>query len=367
MVLLTAIGSYTTVLSASAADTVQVVKARYVGPLTVKAPVIIDSMTLDKKKYSDSRIIETQLSFEALRKANEQTISAIKPKVSTLNLLEFTISNNSYSTVEVKVEGAKQSKTFVEGTEIHNPIPLTPGYHDVVVKYVADSVAPKITVIADKTVTLPASGRHPFNLNDNMEMKYYRSASLSSSGKYIAYSYSYFNNQGQTQQESKITELATGRIVKQGQTPFHWYPNTDKTYSVVTQNGKRLLKVSDLLTGKEETIARDLPADNVIVAPNAEYLIYYITDEGPKKQEGVFEIYTPDDRQPGYRSRYSLGKYDIKTGLSEQLTYGHHNTYLRQPLSALLCHKRFHRTASVNAAEYLSSRHPDHASRHYRQ
>lgn len=329
VVLLTAIGSYTTVLSASAADTIQVVKARYVGPLTVKAPVIIDSMTLDKKKYSDSRIIETQLSFEALRKANELTISAIKPKVSTLNLLEFTINNNSYSTVEVKVEGAKQSKTFVKGTEIHNPTPLTPGYHDVVVKYVADSVAPKITVIADKTVTLPTNGRRPFNLDDNMEMKYYRSASLSPSGKYLAYSYSYFNNQGQTQQESKITELATGRIVKQGQAPFHWYPNTDKTYSVVTQNGKRLLKVSDLLTGKEETIARDLPADNVIVAPNAEYLIYYITDEGPKKQEGVFEIYTPDDRQPGYRSRYSLGKYDIKTGLSEQLTYGHHNTYLR--------------------------------------
>ena len=36
----------------------------------------------------------------------------------------------------------------------------------------------------------------------------------------------------------------------------------------------------------------------------------------------------PDDRQPGWRNRSFLHKYDLATGVLERLTYGHNSTSL---------------------------------------
>jgi len=314
-----------------AADTLSVQRARFVGPITVKAPVVLDSMTLDNKKYSRDNIIETQLSFEALKKAQESELSVLNFEPGTLNLLSFSLENSSYSKVEVKVEGAKQSKVFISGNEAFGSTPLSPGQYDVVIKYVADSIAPSVKVISDKagTVALKTEGtKRAFNLDDNMEMKYYRGASLSPSGKYLTYGYSYFNNEGKVEREYKITELSTGRVLAQGGIPYNWMPNSDKVYFVKNENGHKNLYTHDVTNGKREPIAYDLPNEEVTLSPNGEYLIYYIYNEGPKKQDGVYEVYTPDDRQPGYRSRYALGKYDIRTGVSEQLTYGRHTAYI---------------------------------------
>ena len=316
-----------------AADTLSVNKARFVGPLQVKAPMVLDSMTLDKKKYSPDNIIDTKLSFEALKKAAEIDLSTNTqhPTPNTLNLLGFGFANTSYSNVEVKVEGAKQSKVFIADKEVSGSTPLSPGQYDVIIKYVADSVAPNVKLISDKAdaVTLRTdNAKRAFNLDDNMEMKYYRDASLSPSGKYLAYGFSYYNNSGQVMREYKVTELATGRVLAQSDRPYNWMPTADKLYFVKEENGHKNLYTHDITNGKREIIAHDLPSDDVTIAPNGEYIIYYIYNEGPKKQDGVFEVYTPDDRQPGYRARYALGKYDIKTGLSQQLTYGHHNNYV---------------------------------------
>lgn len=326
---ITLIALATSTVSCFASDTLAVNKAHYIGPLTVNKPIVLDSATLDHKKFNAENIIDTKVSFEALKNVQEKAIADINAKKGTLNLLGTSFVNPSYTNVEVKVEGAKQSKVFIGDNEVGGSTPLAPGQYNVVIKYVSDSVAPTVKIISDKSIAIKAEGtKRSFTLDDNMEMKYYRSAALSPSGKYLAYSYSHFNNKGNSINEFKVIELATGRIVIHENRNYNWMPNEDKGYYVKDENGHKNLYTVDVATGKHECIARDLPEDNVTVAPNGEYLIYYIYNEGPKKQDGVYEVYTPDDRQPGYRARYSLGKYNIKTGIAEQLTYGRHNTYL---------------------------------------
>ena len=314
----------------NAADTLRVERARFAGPFVVHEPLILDSTSIDKKKYSRDNLIDTQMSLAVVKNAAETTLADKGVEKGSLNLLAFNFATAAYGKVEVKVEGADKNKVYLAGNET-NQTTLVPGSYEVVVKFVGDSIMPKISLISDKAGTLAIDalgGKRLFNLDDNMEMKYYRGASLSPSGKYLATLHSYMNNKGATVYESKITELATGRIIAQGNQAFAWMKGADKYYKVVDQNGSKHLVATDAATGKQETLARDLPTDNINFAPNGKYLIYYINIEGPNKQDGVYEVYTPDDRQPGYRSRYALGIYDIATGIAEQLTYGKKSIYL---------------------------------------
>ena len=39
-------------------------------------------------------------------------------------------------------------------------------------------------------------------------------------------------------------------------------------------------------------------------------------------------ILEPNDRLPGFRNRYFIWRYDLQSGLYEQLTFGHNSTYI---------------------------------------
>ena len=47
-----------------------------------------------------------------------------------------------------------------------------------------------------------------------------------------------------------------------------------------------------------------------------------------KNEKEIQEILVPDDRQPGWRNRMFIHKYDLRTGLFQRLTYGHTSTYI---------------------------------------
>lgn len=71
-----------------------------------------------------------------------------------------------------------------------------------------------------------------------------------------------------------------------------------------------------------------MPDDYFVISPTEDYAILMHSTDGPKKEEGVFEIVHPDDRQPGWRNRTSLARYDFNTGLVQQLTYSYHGVWL---------------------------------------
>ena len=42
----------------------------------------------------------------------------------------------------------------------------------------------------------------------------------------------------------------------------------------------------------------------------------------------MLRILEPNDRLPGFRNRYFIWRYDLQSGLYEQLTFGHNSTYI---------------------------------------
>ncbi len=313
------------------AEDIKVEKARLAGPYAIPQPVLIDSVTLNNKAYDRSQLLDTPLSFDALKgNAAVDIAAAATPAKGTLNALGFTVDATTCTEIEVKVEGAPEYKVYIAGSEGARRS-LTPGHYDVLVKYIADSTAVSVTIHSSKdgAATLHnAAQKRAFSLDDNMEMKYCRSISLSPTGKYLIAQYSRFDHNGRTVYETKMTEVATGRVIRHNAMGIHWMPNDDRYYKVEEVDGQRNLVVTDPATGTETTIARNLPSDQITLSPSEDYLIYNIYTEGPHKQDGVFEVAHPNDRQPGYRNRYTLGIYDMKTGISRPLTYGYHNTYL---------------------------------------
>ncbi len=316
-------------MTASAED-IHVTEARLAGPYTMLSPVVIDSVTLDNRKFSSQETLSWPISLDLVRTGRLSPLPTGQAE-GTLNLLGFTFSLASYAEVEVKVEGPHDKKVYISGEE-QDKAQLTPGEYDVVVKYIADTADVRITLSSgrDGAVTLKTDNTsRAFTLDDNMEMKRYGGISLSPSGKYLISRFSYFDNSGETHRESRITEVATGSVISEDADGVEWMPASDRYYRVKEENGRKTLVVTDPATGRSQTLARDIPSDRFEMSPTEDYLIYYIENEGPKKQEGVFEVAHPDDRQPGYRRRLSLGRYDLRSGLAQPITYGYHNTWLQ--------------------------------------
>ena len=315
----------------SSAEDIKVEKARMAGPYAVPSPVLIDSVTLNNKAFSHDQLLDTPIEYESLKgKTATAFANAAKPAVGTLNAIGFSFTANTYTPVEVKVEGASKYKVYIAGSE-GEKTSLCPGQYNVLVKYIADSTAVNVTLHTDKDGAIAlddAAQKRSFSLDDNMEMKRYYDIYLSPSGKYLFTRYYHFDHNGKNIYESKITETATGKVIRSDATGLHWMPNSDACYHIDNIDGKRHLVVTDLITGKDRTIATDVPEGEITMSPTEDFLIYNIVTEGPKKQEGVYEVVHPNDRQPGYRTRYNLGIYDLKTGIARPLTYGYHSVYL---------------------------------------
>ena len=77
----------------------------------------------------------------------------------------------------------------------------------------------------------------------------------------------------------------------------------------------------------ETVLASGIPDGAFEVAPSEDYLLYTLTDEGPKEPEDIRRILEPDDRQPGWRNRSYLARYDLQSGLLQRLTYGYRSAY----------------------------------------
>ena len=97
-------------------------------------------------------------------------------------------------------------------------------------------------------------------------------------------------------------------------------------YTRAGVDGKQLVTV-DPKTGAETVLANQLPDGYFQFAPTEDYLLFTQTQEGPKERKEIYEVLEPDDRQPGWRNRSYLAKYDLNTGLLQPLTFGYHNVW----------------------------------------
>lgn len=153
--------------------------------------------------------------------------------------------------------------------------------------------------------------------------------SLSPCGKYLLTNY--LDNYDVKRKRSRVelTEVKGGRVIWSGAPEnARWMPQTSKLYYTVKGERGNDLLLFDPATGSTETAVRNLPEEQFGWARTEDYLIFTVTQAGEQTDGPLKRLLHPDDRIPGARDRYQLARYDLKSGLYEQLTYGSHSVYL---------------------------------------
>ena len=104
-----------------------------------------------------------------------------------------------------------------------------------------------------------------------------------------------------------------------------WMPRTE---ALLLHRGDSLVKI-DPKTGAKSVIARNLPKrSRVTMAPTEDYLVLSRVKEGLKEDPDIVRIVEPDDRQPGWRDRTYLLKWDLATGDTTVLAKSRYSSYL---------------------------------------
>ena len=124
-----------------------------------------------------------------------------------------------------------------------------------------------------------------------------------------------------------MRELATGKVLAERSEELHWMPRSSEYYLTRQGvNGKELVRVNPS-TGIETLMSTSLPEGSFRFSPTEDYLLFSLVQEGPKEKKEIYEYVDPDDRQPGWRDRTYLAKYDLASGLMQPLTYGYRQVF----------------------------------------
>ncbi|MDO4191070.1 MAG: prolyl oligopeptidase family serine peptidase [Bacteroidales bacterium] len=320
------------------AKPVEVQQLRLSGPTPILSPLVIDSVDASQTKFDVSTLaLNTTMPLASARKGSVVNIVDVpkndnntQPK---LYVAQFAFFASRYTKAEVKVTGPSNYKVFVQEKEVKGPKDYQPGRYEVVVKFLADTAALKITVCGDDDVVAlepldaATNAKRPFSLADNMEMVNYTTAQLSPNGRYALVGTAHFDANGKTVRKTRLIDVTTGRVLANN-VSGEWMPRSNKLIRTRKVDGRSELVAIDPTTMQEEVLCTEMPDEPFAMSPTEDFLILMPSEEGPKREKGVYEILNPEDRQPGWRSRNTLALMNLKTGVVQPLTYTHKNVWL---------------------------------------
>ena len=319
------------------ADSIHVTTFRHAGPYVVRQPALLDSVDIAQKKFTTKSLLDTPIEL-SLAKEGATFADSIAPGCGegyALHLLQFDVEARGYAKAKVEVGGLKSFHLFVDGKKTDGKdVELLPGSHPFVIKYLSEGgkeekVKVKLSCKEAHALALADDGKHLFCMKDVMEGMRLSGVDLSHDGKYLISRYSETSHNGTSTWKYRLTELKTGRVVTETNQSIRWMPASNRYYFTEKgEQGKRLVVV-DVEKRNRMVLAEALPDDAFDIAPTEDFLILSHRNTGPKRDKDVYEIVEPDDRQPGWRDRTSLVRYDLKTGLSQPLTFGYHPLSLR--------------------------------------
>lgn len=329
------------------AEEVIVKQFRYAGPYEVKKPFLKDSLDVNSKKFTEKELLKTAVPFSNVRQST-QLLEANADGESTLpagnqssyiGLASFYLNSDRYVKGTLQVKGPETYEVYVNNEKQTAPdgkvsLSLEPHRYEIVIKYLAESDKAgtlKVSFDTEKeaVITATTDPEKRYTISDVFDGTRFRSVSLSPNGKYLLTSYQTTYPGGQTAYFQQITDKTNGQVLIESSTNnFNWMPQSNRLYYTRKGlQGKELVTV-DPVTKAETILSQNLPDGWFSIAPTEDFLIFTISEKGPEKDKDMEEILVPDDRQPGWRNRSFLHKYDLATGMLERLTYGHHSTFL---------------------------------------
>lgn len=341
-------------ISASA-ETIEVKTLKYAGPYAVAQPWMADSVNIKGEAFDLKQLLDSPLSFTLLNKGKEVSAAQLlaDKQQDALHLASFCVSNTQRTKATIAVEGLEQYRLFVDGEQVavngdKAETILTPSQHTVVIKYLtrknasADKKSIKLTVTAANGAPLSvgdATVKRAYNIYDVICAPNYPSVSISPNGKFIVVRKTWVDRKGNNHSINELRNSQTNRLMATFEESVKWMPSSNKLYFTQKasdssiageekQDGTLQLITINPLTMEREVLASHLPEGWFQFAPDEKTLIYTLTTEGRKKDPQVYDVKEPEDRQPGWRERSNLAKYDLASGILQPLTFGYHNIYL---------------------------------------
>lgn len=278
---------------------------------------------------------------------------AVPSDARELQLQRFTtrIRPEGFFKGKVKISTEAAAKIFVDGSEVgskttfdtipgdaEGPFSLEPGRDAIVeVRALTDTTASsptlKFEILPDddcKDVVLETSPDQKtlFNINTISEGKRLTGVSLSPDGSHLLLSYSYSANSVDFERSYVVMETATGKIVKENlPSGCSWIrgENSRLEYSLGNGDGTFDIIYIDYPSQRRGKVATRLPDDakGYTLSPEADYMIYYVKEDGEEDNTGVMHrLRSLDDRQPGSRDRYYLWMTRFNDGISRPIAYG---------------------------------------------
>ncbi|MDH6358787.1 prolyl oligopeptidase family serine peptidase [Parabacteroides sp. PF5-9] len=322
----------------------------YSGPHPIHIPFIADSTNVQGQKFNDKELLNTPLSLNLATQKGEikETSSDGELILSAsasyaLHLVSFYIQSNGYGKGTLTLKGPELKEVYInqQKQNSHSTIPLTlePQQYEVVVKYLTTGNAVdtlQIVLTHDDFLTVEAGlfNKRNYTLSDVTDGKRVQSASISPDGKFVIVNYNEVFPGGRNTSYTHIIDRTNGMLIlNSGNRPLQWMPRSSKAYYTRQGiHGKELILV-DPVTKEETVSASNLPDGTFRFSPTEDFLLFSIQEEGPSERRDVQQVLVPDDRQPGWRNRSFIHRYDLKTGLLERLTYGYLSTSI-QDISA---------------------------------
>lgn len=340
-------------ISASA-ETIEVKTLKYAGPYAVAQPWMADSVNIKGEAFDLKQLLDSPLSFTLLNKGKEVSAAQLlADKQDALHLASFCVSNTQRTKATIAVEGLEQYRLFVDGEQVavngdKAETILTPSQHTVVIKYLtrknasSDKKSIKLTVTAANGAPLSvgdAAAKRAYNIYDVICAPNYPSVSISPNGKFIVVRKTWVDRKGNNHSISELRNSQTNRVRATFEENVKWMPASNKLYFTQKasdssiageekQDGTLQLITINPLTMEREVLAANIPDGWFQFTPDEKTLIYTLYTEGRKKDAQVYDVKEPDDRQPGWRSRSYLAKFDLASGVLQPLTFGYHNVYL---------------------------------------
>lgn len=331
----------------------------------VALPLMLDKTNINGEEFSNTKLLETFLSFPKASDFTELIQADIYDSFhlskainnSRFYFLTFQFSSTKFSKTnlritapsmfEVYINNIKEaSKTTIEDTLSNakttklNFSALPSTTYNVVIKYMSLSTnkSPE-----DITITLEPEDKNDkidyvfsklkdkrkITIRDIIEGKRITSSTISQDGNYILLKYTTTKSDGKTYTENELYNVRDNKRLSLSPTiKYSWMPHSSKLYYTDNRSDKIQLKTVNPMTLAEEILADDIPDGSFFFTPDEQQLIYRIEEKQKASSSDLTLLAVPESVQPGNKDRSFIGKYTLKTGIFQQLTYGKASTLI---------------------------------------
>ena len=301
------------------------------GPYAVTAPFAMDTVNVQGKKFDSNSLLGSLALTTEMTGTFTGSVLPSLTESKSVGLLSFYVNNTDYVKGKIEIKGPKHSKLYIDGVEVSTELKLAPEHHTFMIQYLAepsDTDSIRVTLDTSRPVVCQTTAAHPYMVHDLTDGKRVRGIDVSADGKYLSLSYQTTERGGNSRWSYELREVKSGKVLSHPSRNPQWMPKSSAWLEEEREDNKRVLYKVDPQTGNRERFAYNLPEGSYTIAPTEDYLIISCKEEGPKEDADVYEVLEMDDRQPGWRSRDYLSKYDIKTGITQRITFGNKGEYL---------------------------------------